>query len=163
MNRADLEVDRFKTAEGLFDLGRRANEIQACLFMEAAIPLECQRLSLTSNKGLSMGKEGCVPLGHLFTIQLVTEALREFPEARKAVITAVDLAAPVITATFPPSLPIDVVLLSSIGRLLRVQNHAVGDSQPSRSTCQAPWLLNSSSSALASFRSAVSKPSVNQL
>ena len=37
--------------------------------------------------------QGCVPLAkYEFTIQLVTEALREFPKARKAVIDAVDRA-----------------------------------------------------------------------
>ena len=37
--------------------------------------------------------QGCIPLAkHQFTIQLVTEALREFPEARKAVIAAVERA-----------------------------------------------------------------------
>ena len=37
--------------------------------------------------------QGCIPLTkHEFTIQLVTEALREFPEARAAVIAAVDRA-----------------------------------------------------------------------
>jgi hypothetical protein len=37
--------------------------------------------------------KGCIPLAkHEFTIQLVTEALREFPEARKAVVAAVERA-----------------------------------------------------------------------
>src|SRR5262249_2420777 len=37
--------------------------------------------------------QGCIPLANQeFTIQLVTEALREFPEARKAVLAAVERA-----------------------------------------------------------------------
>ena len=37
--------------------------------------------------------QGCMALAkHEFTIQLVTDALREFPEARKAVIAAVERA-----------------------------------------------------------------------
>ena len=37
--------------------------------------------------------QGCIALAkHEYTIQLVTEALREFPEARKAVIAAVERA-----------------------------------------------------------------------
>jgi hypothetical protein len=37
--------------------------------------------------------QGCIPLAkHQFAIQLVTEALREFPEARAAVIAAVERA-----------------------------------------------------------------------
>ena len=37
--------------------------------------------------------QGCIPLAkHEFTIQLVTEALREFPEAREAVLAAVERA-----------------------------------------------------------------------
>jgi len=37
--------------------------------------------------------QGCIPLAnHEFTIQLVTEAIREFPEARKAVLAAIERA-----------------------------------------------------------------------